>query len=130
MENKKRATAESPFYQPLAPNTGASVIVPPKCEEVKRDSPLRQLRLESNVPVSEMVNAVRSLYPGYDKPLHSKVENGSRYGVQLRPDAERLLFARYAGIVRRKHADAHRKKPCRECMPGSRKTNTTRCNGF
>lgn len=51
------------------------------------DNELRDLRLLLNLPVKEMVEVVRTIYPKYDKTLHSKCENCDSYGVYLLPDA-------------------------------------------
>lgn len=69
-------------------------IVPENPGEVKND--LRQLRLSTAAPVTEMVDIVRTLYPKYDKTLQSKCEHGEEYGIQLRSDAMRALLHRFA----------------------------------
>ena len=40
---------------------------------------------------SERVKAIKAVYRGYDRFLDSKVNNPDKYGVQLLPDAEKLI---------------------------------------
>lgn len=40
---------------------------------------------------SERVKAIKAVYRGYDRFLDSKVNNPDKYGVQLIPDAEKLI---------------------------------------
>ena len=56
---------------------------------------------------------VQTLYPGYDRFLHSKVDNGAKYGVRLRADAERLLLEHFAEKPRKSPKTVRRSKPCR-----------------
>lgn len=69
-------------------------IVPENPGEVKND--LRQFRLSTAAPVTEMVDIVRALYPKYDKTLQSKCEHGEEYGIQLRADAMKALICKFA----------------------------------
>lgn len=56
------------------------------------DADLKQLRLAKQIPGKDMVAVVQQLYPKFDKTMLSKCENGSAYGVMLRPDASEALF--------------------------------------
>lgn len=56
------------------------------------DNELRDLRVRCQLPVKDMVEVVRTIYPKYDKTVQSKCENGSTYGVSLRPDALEALY--------------------------------------
>ena len=56
------------------------------------DNELRDLRVRCQLPVKDMVEVVRTLYPKFDKTVQSKCENGSAYGVLLRPDALEALY--------------------------------------
>lgn len=72
---------------------------------------LRALRLAKNIPVKEMVEVIRPLYPKYDKTVQSKCENGNSYGVQLRPDAMAALYKAFDpdALTRKlKSKDQHR----------------------
>ena len=53
---------------------------------------LRELRVRLQLPVKDMVEVVRTLYPKFDKTVQSKCENGSSYGVSLLPDAMEALY--------------------------------------
>lgn len=72
---------------------------------------LRALRLAKSIPVREMVEVVRPLYPKYDKTVQSKCENGDAYGVDLRKDAMEALYKAFdpeALTKARKKKDCHR----------------------
>ena len=72
---------------------------------------LRELRLSKNIPVKDMVEVLKPLYPKYDKTVQSKCENGDAYGVQLRPDAMAALYKAFdpdALTKKRKSKDQHR----------------------
>ena len=56
------------------------------------DNELRDLRMRRQLPVKDMVEVVRTLYPKFDKTVQNKCENGSAYGVSLRPDALEALY--------------------------------------
>ncbi len=70
---------------------------------------LRDFRLRHQLPVRDMVEVVRTLYPKYDKTVQSKCENSSSYGTQLMPDTMALLYKTYEPM-----ALEGRKKPPKE----------------
>ena len=53
---------------------------------------LKQLRVAKQIPGKDMVAVVQRRYPKFDKTMLSKCENGSVYGVMLRPDASEDLL--------------------------------------
>lgn len=57
---------------------------------------LKQLR-EGKTPKenAEMVALVKKSYPGFDKSLLSKCSNSERYGVELIPEAMKILLERF-----------------------------------
>lgn len=57
---------------------------------------LKQLR-EGKTPQenAEMVALVKKAYPGFDKSLLSKCSNSERYGVELVPEAMKILLKRF-----------------------------------
>ncbi len=67
----------------------------PQSEKKVKPS-LYEIARKNGAKTRDMVEAVRSLYPGYDAALQSKCEHGERYGVRLREDAEKLLIYRFA----------------------------------
>lgn len=72
---------------------------------------LRQLRLQKNLLVKDMVEIIRPLYPKYDKTVQSKVENGDAYGIELRKEAMDALYKAFdpeALTRKRKARDTHR----------------------
>ena len=64
---------------------------------------------DRNVPNIDIVDTVRTIFPGFDSPLLSKCRN-PRTGIMLRPPAVRLLREHF------KITDAHdnRRKPVRK----------------
>lgn len=114
MENKK-ATRERQLAEPQgngAATNNTDAIVTNGKPEVKFENAIQRLRVERHIPVSDMVEVVRTLYPGYDKPLHSKVDNGKKYGIRLRADAEKLLLHHFTESNQARRND-RRKKPKR-----------------
>ena len=78
-------------------------------QPVKKINSLVTLRLVKNLPVRDMVEVVRVLYPKYDKIIQSKCEHGDEYGVQIRPDAFQALMEKFAPeIVKRRARDKKR----------------------
>lgn len=63
---------------------------------------LTELRLLKDLKAADMAEAVQELYPKFDKPLLSKCENGAVYGVQLRQDAMKHLYRKYAPEMARR----------------------------
>lgn len=95
--------------RPQKPKTSISLSVAAPVVKPEATNALRELRLEYQIPVKDMVAVVRELYPKYDKTLQSKCENGDAYGVDLRPDAELALYARFAPAAHRnRRKDRHR----------------------
>lgn len=56
---------------------------------------LQKLRINALASPKEFVADVKTLYPKFDKTLESKCEHGEIYGIQLRPDAMRLLVEKW-----------------------------------
>ena len=73
---------------------------------------LRELRISKQIPAKEMVEVVQTIYPKYDKTVQSKCENGEAYGVCLRPDAMKALYAKFAPDIleatKRRKGERHR----------------------
>lgn len=72
---------------------------------------LRCLRVDLGLPAKDMVAVVQELYPKYDKTMQSKCENGDDYGISIRPDAMKALYAKFAPNgtkVSRRKKDRHR----------------------
>ena len=61
---------------------------------------LRDLRRGKKIPAKEIVAAVQKKYPGFDKTVLSKVDNGNRYGVTLRRDVVDALIGEFAPEAR------------------------------
>lgn len=56
---------------------------------------IRQLRQELNIPVKDIVEVIKPLYPKFDKVMQSKAEN-EEYGVELRRDAVEAVYRKFA----------------------------------
>lgn len=115
MWNKKAADERQhvkPQEHGVASNNTDAIVTDSK-PEVKSENAIQRLRVERHIPVADMVEVVRTLYPGYDKPLHSKVDNGDKYGIRLRADAEKLLLHHFAENDRKCRRSDRRKKPKR-----------------
>ena len=72
---------------------------------------LRSLRLAKNLPVRDMVEVIKPIYPKFDKTIQSKCENGDAYGIELRKDAMEALYIAFdpEGLIKkRKKKDFHR----------------------
>ena len=52
--------------------------------------------MDLGLPAKDMVAVVQELYPKYDKTMQSKCENGDDYGISIRPDAMKALYAKFA----------------------------------
>lgn len=87
-------------------------ILSDQSADVKAENLLKQVEA-SGVKPSEMVAVVQSLYPGYDRFLHSKCKNGEQYGIMLRPDATSAIITRFAPGLRNGHRRDVRTKPRR-----------------
>lgn len=58
---------------------------------VKRANWLKEFHVRSGLTSAEIVELIRPLCPGFDKPLLVKCENPDKYGTQLSAKAVRLL---------------------------------------
>lgn len=59
----------------------------------------------------ELVDAVQTIYPQFDKSLLSKAKNAERYGVEICGDALKHLWLTYAPeeyAKRKRHSDGHK----------------------
>lgn len=75
---------------------------------------LQRLRLMHKL--DDMVDFLREEYPKLDKPLLSKCMNDG-YGIQLRPEAARILAQRFdpEGWENRREKDRHKLKDSVRC---------------
>lgn len=59
----------------------------------------------------ELVDAVQTIYPQFDKSLLSKAKNAERYGVEICGDALKHIWLTYAPeeyAKRKRHSDGHK----------------------
>lgn len=112
MSTKKEVAALLEQKQPQAKNHTPIIAKDEKSVKPNlRD--LSQLRKHAGVKSVDMVEVVQTIYPRYDKYIHSKCENGKEYGIQLRPDATKALLQRFAPEFLEKPRKPNRKKPNR-----------------
>lgn len=87
-----RANENSPMPKPEH-----DYIIAGKPLDVKgANNPLRMLRTVKMIPARDLVETVQEIFPGYDKMLQSKCENGDKYGIELRRKALDALLAKYS----------------------------------
>ena len=87
------------------------------------DNDLRDLRVQKQLPVKDMVEVVRTLYPKFDKTVQSKCENGSSYGIALRPDAMEALYKQFAPEILEGRRLAHKERHRLTCRISARLEN-------
>ena len=112
MSEKKEVAALLEQKQPQAKNPNP-IIAEDKKSVKPNPNELSQLREYAGCRAVDMVEVVREIYPKYDKFIHSKVENGKEYGIQLRPDATKELVQRFAPEIQAKPRKPNRRKPNR-----------------
>lgn len=72
-------------------------IIPQAKKIVKRANWLKDFHVQKGLKSSEIVETIRPLCPGFDKPLLAKCENPDRYGIQLSQKAMKLLKDTFGG---------------------------------
>ena len=72
-------------------------ILSPNGDSVKTTDWLTDFRVRRKMKGTEIVEAIRSLFPGFDKSLLSKVSSPEKYGICLAPEAIRLLKTTFEG---------------------------------
>ena len=87
------------------------------------DNDLRDLRVRKQLPVKDMVEVVRELYPKFDKTVQSKCENGDAYGILLRPDAMDAVYRRFAPDILEGRRLARRERHRLTCRISARLEN-------
>ena len=111
MNNKKAVASRQQDRLPTnAAANGDSCILTDTAADVKNKLVL--LRVASGSSVQDIVTKVQTLYPAYDRYLHSKVENGRKYGIRLRSDAMKLLEEAFGEGLQEARKE-HRRKPRR-----------------
>ena len=72
---------------------------------------LQFLRLSYQLPAKDMAETVQQIYPRFDRFLLSKCESPEVYGVQIKPDALKTLYLKYAPdewAKRKRRTDGHK----------------------
>ena len=72
---------------------------------------LQTLRLSRKIPARDIAEAVQELYPRFDRYLLSKCESDGAYGVQIKHDALKALYQRFAPDLwekRQRRTDGHK----------------------
>lgn len=81
-------------------NNGGSITAP-NCSisdntAIVNNFDLRSLRQKKNISAKDIIELVRSMFPGFDKTLHSKCENGDKYGITLKISAQNAIIMKHA----------------------------------
>lgn len=72
---------------------------------------LQTLRLSHKIPARDMAETVQKIYPRFDRYLLSKCEADSVYGVQIKADALKALYQKFAPgewEKRKRRTDGHK----------------------
>ncbi|MDD2429692.1 MAG: hypothetical protein PHQ85_08930 [Eubacteriales bacterium] len=104
--NTKKEAPTVPAAAPQTKKYNESIARP--CDYV---NPLRTFRIMNNIPAADIVSAIRSKFPRYDKTLQSKCERTEVYGVQLAVEGAEILsrtFKPINGPFQAKTPDRHR----------------------
>ena len=72
-------------------------ILSPNGDSVNTTDWLTDFRVRRKMKGTEIVETVRSLFPGFDKALLSKCMRPDYYGIRLSPEAQELLEKTYGG---------------------------------
>lgn len=116
MTDAKKAAAllEQEQSQTKKPETSIADTTPAVKPKI---TDLASLRAAVGMPVNDLVDVVRTIYPKYDKPLNSKCEHGDEYGIDLRPDAFEALLQKFVpqeiAAAQRVKRPENRKANCR-----------------
>ena len=78
---------------------------------------LKDLRVSRALAARDMAEEVQTLYPRFDRYLLSKCEAGDQYGVEIRRDALKRLYMKFAPEAwkKRRSRDRHRRKRSIRC---------------
>jgi hypothetical protein len=78
---------------------------------------LKDLRISRALAARDMAEEVQTLYPRFDRYLLSKCEAGDQYGVEIRRDALKRLYMKFAPEAwkKRRSRDRHRRKRSFRC---------------
>jgi len=78
---------------------------------------LTDLRVSHSLAARDMAETVQGIYPRFDRYLLSKCEAGDQYGIELRRDALKRLYMKYApeAWAKRRSRDRHRRQRCIKC---------------
>lgn len=84
---------------------------------------IRALRLGLGIPAKDLADAIREVYPKFDKSLLSKVEHGLDYGICVRADIMDALYAKFAPELLEPRKRARRGGNRLTCRISARLTN-------
>lgn len=84
---------------------------------------IRALRLALGIPAKDLADAIREVYPKFDKSLLSKVEHGLDYGICVRSDIMDALYAKFAPELLEPRKRARRGGNRLTCRISARLTN-------
>ena len=78
---------------------------------------LKSLRVLYSLGAKDMAETVQHTYPRFDRYLLSKCEASDQYGIELRRDALKALYLKYAPEAwrKRRNRDRHRRQRSIRC---------------
>lgn len=80
---------------------------------------ITNLRISHALAARDMAETVQGLYPRFDRYLLSKCEATDQYGIEIKPDALKLLYMTYAPTewkrYQRRHTDRHKRTHSIRC---------------
>ena len=91
MKNEKARSVAADTGQNGTDQRNHAKILSPNGDSVKTTDWLTDFRVRNHLKGTEIVEAIRVRFPGFDKSLLSKVSSPEKYGVILAPEAVKLL---------------------------------------
>lgn len=78
---------------------------------------LKSLFVLYSLTAKDMAETVQDIYPRFDRYLLSKCEASDQYGIEIRRDALKRLYLKFApeAWAKRRSRDRHRRQRCIRC---------------
>lgn len=64
-------------------------------EEFVKTNWLKDFHVRHQLQRNEIIEAIRSFFPGFDKAMLSKCEHPEKYGIQLSDSAKQILIDKF-----------------------------------
>ena len=109
VHEQKEAVQAAPTAEPQRGKTDCETSFPTSIlPRVPADVKLLQEFQQRNIPNMDIIDTMRTAFPGFDKSLLSKCRNPRHYGIGLRREAVKML-ARHFAIA----PPEAKRQPCR-----------------